>query len=237
MSLLFLLGVDGCSGQAICVERRAPTRPLQTGGKDSPGRICGYGRAPEVQPRDAEAELIAPLNSDSLNCHPCEEQARDTGCSQLGAVLRHLHGGKYPERVRQLLAYQTLIVCEARRCGAKGWLAYDSYFRQQVVGDEKADWSKLNQPLYAMTFMAQGERDKGKSCVICLESDHTDEQCALYSPPLKTPGSAKREQAGEPLSLESSRLEGGERGRVAWRVLPGTREKTAFRRASTGTYA
>ena len=100
---------------------------------------------------------------------------------------------KYPERVRQLLAYQTLIVREARRCGAKGWLAYDFYFRQQVVGDEKADWSKLNQSLYAMTFMAQGERDKGKSCVICLESDHTDEQCALYSPLLKTPGSDKRE--------------------------------------------
>ena len=92
MSLLFLLGVDGCSGQAVCVERRAPTRPPQTGGKDSPGGICGDGRAPEVQPRDAEAELIAPLNSDSLSCHPCEEQARDTGCSQLGAVLRHLHG-------------------------------------------------------------------------------------------------------------------------------------------------
>ena len=37
---------------------------------------------------------------------------------------------KKPEKMRQLLAYQTLIVREARRCGGKGWLAYDSYFRQ-----------------------------------------------------------------------------------------------------------
>ena len=51
---------------------------------------------------------------------------------------------KYPDRVRQLLAYQMLIIREARRCGGRGWLAYDSYFRQQVVGNESADWSKLN---------------------------------------------------------------------------------------------
>ena len=57
---------------------------------------------------------------------------------------------KKPEKMRQLLAYQTLIVREARRCGGKGWLAYDSYFRQQAVGDDKADWSWLNQSLYTV---------------------------------------------------------------------------------------
>ena len=54
---------------------------------------------------------------------------------------------KKREKKRQLLAYQTLIVREAR---GKGWLAYDSYFRQQAVGDDKADWSRLNQSLYAV---------------------------------------------------------------------------------------
>ena len=102
---------------------------------------------------------------------------------------------KYPERMRQLLAYQTLMVREARRCGGKGWLAYDSYFRQQVVGDEKADWSRLNQSLYAVTFIAQGEREKGRSCSVCLESDHSDEHCALYSPPVKLTNTAKRSGA------------------------------------------
>ena len=95
---------------------------------------------------------------------------------------------KHPESMWQLLAYQIL---SDRRCGGKGWLAYDSYFRQQVVGDDKADWSCLNQSLYAVTFVAQGERGKGRCCGICLESDHIEEQCALYTPPHK-PTSGKR---------------------------------------------
>ena len=69
---------------------------------------------------------------------------------------------------------------------SRGWLVYDSYFTQQVVGDEHADYSCLNQSLYAVTFIAQGERDRGWSCIICLESDHTEEQCALYIPSHKS---------------------------------------------------
>ena len=99
---------------------------------------------------------------------------------------------KFPQHMKELLAYQTLIVREARRCGGKGWLAYDSYFRQQVVGDESADWSRLNQSLYAVTFMAQASRDHGRSCGVCLESDHSEEQCALYSPPTRAALSSKR---------------------------------------------
>ena len=98
---------------------------------------------------------------------------------------------KEPERMRQLLAYQTLIVREARRCGGKGWLAYDAYFRQQAVGDDKLDWSCINQSLYAVTFIAQGDRGKGRCCVLCLESDHVEEQCALYNPSAK-PASYKK---------------------------------------------
>ena len=99
---------------------------------------------------------------------------------------------QFPNRTKELLAYQTLIVREARRCGGRGWLAYDSYFRQQVVGDDSADWSRLNQSLYAVTFITQGDRERAKSCVRCLESDHMEEQCALYSPPVKAMGSVKR---------------------------------------------
>ena len=36
---------------------------------------------------------------------------------------------KFPMRIRELLAYQTLIVREACRCGGRGWLAYDTHFR------------------------------------------------------------------------------------------------------------
>ena len=83
-----------------------------------------------------------------------------------------------PEKTQQLLAYQTMVVREARRCGGAGWQAYDTMFRQQVSNDPKSDWSKLNSSLYAVTFLAQ-QNGKGKGCLYCLETDHTAPECAL----------------------------------------------------------
>ena len=37
---------------------------------------------------------------------------------------------KQQDRFRQLMAYQTLMIREARRCGGTGWLAYDAMFHQ-----------------------------------------------------------------------------------------------------------
>ena len=119
---------------------------------------------------------------------------------------------QFPHRIKELLAYQTLIVREARRCGGRGWLAYDSHFRQQVVGNEAADWSRLNQSLYAVTFITQGDRDRTRSCVVCLESDHTEEQCALYSPPRK-PAAAQRRAGSERVVGESRDSQFSTRGK------------------------
>ena len=89
---------------------------------------------------------------------------------------------KFPERVPHMLAYQTTLVREARRCGGSGWLAYDTAFRQQAAADPLCDWSKLNSSLYPVTFMAQAN-GKGKCCPHCLEPDHVGEECALSSQP------------------------------------------------------
>lgn len=124
---------------------------------------------------------------------------------------------KFPHRIKELLAYQTLIIREARRCGGRGWLAYDSHFRQQVVGDESADWSRLNPSLYAVTFITQGDRDKSKSCSVCLESDHTEEQCALYSPPTKSLVSY-RQAAGDRGPGESRGAQALSRGKGSGRL-------------------
>ena len=40
---------------------------------------------------------------------------------------------KAPERVTPLLAYQTMLVREARQCG---WQAYDSMFRKQAANSQ-----------------------------------------------------------------------------------------------------
>ena len=115
--------------------------------------------------------------------------ARESWVSCFGVYMAVLTS-KYPEMTRQLLAYQTLIVREARRCGGNGWLAYDTYFRQQVAGDPSADWSSLNTSLYAVTVLAQGGRG-GQSCTTCMESDHSQHECAISHQRSKSPAPKK----------------------------------------------
>ena len=76
--------------------------------------------------------------------------------------------------MKLLLPYQTMIVGEAKRCGGKGWLAYDSMFPQEAILMSDCDWSKLNNSLYSvLTFLAQ-QNGRGRTCSHCLETDHTD---------------------------------------------------------------
>ena len=62
-------------------------------------------------------------------------------------------------------------------------MAYDSHFCQQVVGDESADWLRLNQSLYAIAFVTQGERDQCRCYILCLESDHAEARtvCSVFT--------------------------------------------------------
>ena len=84
---------------------------------------------------------------------------------------------KQPERVPKMLAYQAMLVREARRCGGGGWKPYDTTFRQQAAGNRAVDWSSINSSLYATTFLAQST-GKGTSCDHCTETDHTSDACA-----------------------------------------------------------
>ena len=85
---------------------------------------------------------------------------------------------KCPNRVRELWAYQTMVVHEARRCGGKVWQIYDSMFRQQVANNPKVDWSVLNTSLYSTSFLAM-QNQRGRACQHCMETDHASQVCAL----------------------------------------------------------
>ncbi len=61
--------------------------------------------------------------------------------------------------------------CGASEVRRRGWLLYDSAFRQQISSLEAVDFSKINQGLYSTTFLAYGGR--GQFCSRCLLSDHT----------------------------------------------------------------
>ena len=76
------------------------------------------------------------------------------------------------------MAYQTIMIREARRYGGDGWQGYDTMFRQLAATVPGTDWGQLNSALYTVTFMAQ-QNGKGKTCQYCLETDHQSADCAL----------------------------------------------------------
>ncbi len=85
---------------------------------------------------------------------------------------------KYPQKAQDLWAYQALIIAEHRKCGGRGGLLYDSAFRQQISSLAEANFAKVNQGLYATTFLAYGGR--GQVCSRCMASDHSQDECALH---------------------------------------------------------
>ena len=58
---------------------------------------------------------------------------------------------KFPQLANGLLAYQTFIVREARKCG-KGWQEYDLMFRQQQASAVDVKWNSVSSALYTVTF-------------------------------------------------------------------------------------
>ena len=83
---------------------------------------------------------------------------------------------RYPNKNRELFAYQNFIVGEARR-GGRGWLMYDMAFRQQMTSIEGTNFAVLNQSLYSTTCLAYGGRVK--ACPSCTLLDHGQDECAL----------------------------------------------------------
>ena len=100
-------------------------------------------------------------------------------------------GAHYPEKARELLAYQSLIIAEHRRCGGEGWLLYEMAFHQRISNIKEADFSKLNQSLYLTTFVAYG-----RSCSRCLLSDHSQEECALHPHQVASTGPRLEDRRG-----------------------------------------
>lgn len=112
---------------------------------------------------------------------------------QCFGVYASVVANKYPQKFQQLMAYQTLMIREVRRCGGTGWFAYDTMFRQQAANAKGAvDWSKLNTSLYAVSFMPQMS-GQGHTCQHCLETDRDSGDCALA--PQRTSNCAQQQTA------------------------------------------
>lgn len=89
----------------------------------------------------------------------------------LVSVLAH----KFPSKVSEFMAYQSIII----RCYADyegdGWLAYDRAFRRKAAYEKDLNWSKLNTSFYQ--FCLAGYAKKNVVCRICLRHDHKAAEC------------------------------------------------------------
>ena len=109
---------------------------------------------------------------------------------------------RHPEKIKELLAYQAMIISEARRCGGRGWLLYDAAFRQQMTSFEAVDFGRINQSLYSTTFLAYGG-GRTKACTECMMADHAREECALH--PNRSLPVVQLKEAGRAATRESWR--------------------------------
>jgi hypothetical protein len=201
-------GKATCKGEAASTRKKKPEQPsiLGEGLPTVPAKLAGrihrgeFVKMAELLQDNIEAERWRGSVPDNT-CAGGVEKARQQrevpdllSWVQCFGVYACVVASKHPDKIREMMAYQTTIICEARRCGGAGWQGYDNMFRQHATNLPNIDWSKVNNSLFAVTFMAQ-QNSRGKNCELCLEPDHTVTECALApSKPREPP--TQRQPAG-----------------------------------------
>ena len=56
---------------------------------------------------------------------------------------------KFPERIQELMTYQTTIAKASRKYRWPSWVVYDQNFRQEVAGNPSQSWAKVDPRVYA----------------------------------------------------------------------------------------
>lgn len=62
---------------------------------------------------------------------------------------------KSPERIPDLMAYQTIIAKASQKYRWPSWVVYDQKFRQEAPGNPTQAWAKVDPSIYAQCFTGQ----------------------------------------------------------------------------------
>ena len=108
---------------------------------------------------EAERRRLAVVEGGTGTPNPRREISNLLGWLFCYSLFAAIVCKRYPEKAKEMWAYQATIIAESRRCGGNGWHLYDTAFRQQMSSLETTDSSKLSQALYTTTFIAY--RGKG----------------------------------------------------------------------------
>ena len=81
----------------------------------------------------------------------------------------------HPDKVAELMAYQTTILrCYCDFEGA-AWAQYDRAYRRQAALSKDLNWSRINTTLYSLCFAGRAKR--GQVCSHCLSNNHQSDNC------------------------------------------------------------
>ena len=91
-----------------------------------------------------------------------------------GAMVGIL-ASRYPQKVVELMAYQsTIIKCRTDFEGI-AWVTYDRAYRTQAAVLKTLDWSKLNPTLYSLCLAGRAKSDI--ACSFCRSQEHKSIDC------------------------------------------------------------
>ena len=80
---------------------------------------------------------------------------------------------KFPGKVPQFMAYQSLIIKGHRDFAGLGWVQYDHAFWRQVVITKDLEWLRVNTTLHSLCFTGK----HSSLCSLCLSDNHPTERC------------------------------------------------------------
>ena len=82
---------------------------------------------------------------------------------------------KQPERIPDLLAYETLIIEAHMEYSGDAWLGYDRRFRQCAATDVTKNWAIIDPTLWNLAFSGKARVTR---CKFCFSLSHASSDCA-----------------------------------------------------------
>ena len=133
------------------------SHPQEADDKDSCKWFCWI--APSEGKRSAYAPILG----------HCGASSRSLANSYSLFSISLVVATKFPERIAEIMSYQSIIAMASQKCRWLCWVIYDQKFRQAVGGNL---WTKVDPSIYGQCFTGHVLSTESW-CVRCHSLDHT----------------------------------------------------------------
>ena len=95
---------------------------------------------------------------------------------QCFSIYVAIRGQKQPERIRDLMGYQALIIEAYLEYKSNCWMGYDRRFRQICASQPSRSWAAIHPTLWNLAFTGQAKTTR---CTHCFSLSHQASDCEL----------------------------------------------------------